>query len=91
MRKLIVSFAILLVFTTAIRAQLAGTYTIGATGNYVTFTEAVDTLISQGVSGPVVFNVQDGNYPEQITIPAIAGASAANTITFQSLSLDSTA
>lgn len=35
-----------------------------------------------GVSGPVVFNVLAGTYIEQVNIPAIAGASATNTITF---------
>ena len=83
---------LLIGLTFSSRAQLSGAYTIGLTGgDYASFTEAVDTLISQGVSGPVVFNVQDGNYNEQITIPAITGSSAANTITFQSSSLDSTA
>ncbi len=67
-----------------------GSYTIGPTGNYKTFTEAVDTLVSQGISGAVTFDVQDGIYNEQIEIPAINGASGASTITFQSQSLDST-
>lgn len=35
-----------------------------------------------GVSGPVVFNVMQGTYIEQVNIPAISGASATNTITF---------
>ena len=35
-----------------------------------------------GVGGPVVFNVLAGTYIEQVNIPAIAGASATNTITF---------
>jgi trimeric autotransporter adhesin len=37
-----------------------------------------------GIDGPVVFNVQAGSgpYTEQVTIPAISGASNTNTITF---------
>jgi len=63
---------------------LTGTYTIGLGGNYTTFTEAVDSLSSKGVSAPVVFNVLDGVYNEQILIGAITGSSTTNTITFQS-------
>jgi len=35
-----------------------------------------------GVSGPVVFLIAQGTYTEQVNIPAITGASATNTITF---------
>jgi PKD repeat protein len=66
----------------AATAQLSGTYTIGSTGNYTTFADAVSDLTSKGVSGPVLFKVAAGNYNESITIPAISGASATNTITF---------
>jgi len=70
-------------------AQLAGgTYTINSalpTGgtNYASFSAAVSAM-SSGVSGPVVFNVVAGSgpYTEQVTIGAITGASATNTIKF---------
>ncbi|PJB14019.1 MAG: hypothetical protein CO118_10755, partial [Flavobacteriales bacterium CG_4_9_14_3_um_filter_32_8] len=70
-------------FTTLCATQLAGTFTIGAAGNYATFTDAVNALVC-GVSAPVVFNVLAGSgpYNEQITIPQITGTSATNTITF---------
>jgi len=82
-------------------AQLSGTYTIDPAGapfdpagspfpNFVTFQTAVDSLHAQGVNGAVVINVADGTYTEQINIYSIGGVSAANTITFQSESLDST-
>ncbi|MCD6565844.1 MAG: right-handed parallel beta-helix repeat-containing protein, partial [Bacteroidales bacterium] len=79
-------------------AQLSGTYTIDpaggsfATKNCKSFGEAVDSLLSptQSVTGPVVFNIADGTYNEQIQLNQISGASAVNTITFQSASLDST-
>ncbi|MFY7883884.1 MAG: beta strand repeat-containing protein, partial [Dolichospermum sp.] len=69
-------------------ALVSGTYTINSavsTGgsNFQTFADAV-SYISCGVDGPVVFNVEpsSGPYNEQIAIPAINGASAINTITF---------
>ncbi|MBS1590198.1 MAG: hypothetical protein JST52_11350, partial [Bacteroidetes bacterium] len=63
-----------------------GTYTINSsvvTGgtNFQNFTDAVAAL-KCGISGPVVFNVSPGTYNEQITIPAITGTSATNTILF---------
>lgn len=66
-------------------AQLSGTYTIGgASPNYATFGAAVTALTSSGVSGPVVFNVRTNTYNENLTIGAISGTSATNTVTFQS-------
>ena len=64
-------------FSTLCATQLSGTYTIGTTGNYLTFTDAVNDMITCGISGPVVFNVLSGSGPfnEQITIPPIIGAS----------------
>ncbi len=64
---------------------LSGTYVIdpGGTGDYTSFAAAVSDLSSWGVSGPVVFQVKENTYSEQITVPAISGASAANTITFK--------
>ncbi|MBP9180934.1 MAG: right-handed parallel beta-helix repeat-containing protein, partial [Bacteroidia bacterium] len=68
-----------------------GTYTINPSGsgasNFTSFSSAISALQCGGVSGPVVFNVAAGTYNEQISISAITGASATNTITFQSASL----
>lgn len=65
-----------------------GTYTINAgapasTSNFQTFTAAI-TAMNCGVAGPVVFNVVAGSgpYVEQLTLNAITGVSATNTITF---------
>jgi len=74
-------------------APLSGTYTIGGltpTPNFTDWTQAVDALNQQGISGPVIFNVRSGNYVEQIEIDSICGASSVNTVTFQSEALDST-
>ena len=96
--RLALTAVLVSVFSFQSFAQLTGTYTINpaggsfATKNCKSFGEAVDSLESQGVSGAVTFNVADGTYNERVTISqAIDGASAVNTITFQSQSLDSTA
>jgi len=65
-------------------AQLSGTYTIGGGGDYASISAAVADLDASGVSGAVTFNISSGTYTEQVTIPAISGASSSNTITFRS-------
>jgi len=74
---------------------MAGTYTIKLgisdfdNDTIGSFTEAVDSLISRGVNGPVLFNAQAATYDENFVIPAITGANGTNTITFQSETGDS--
>ncbi len=71
-------------------ATLCGTYTIGGSdGDFENFTTAVNALSTAGISCPVVFNVRSGVYDEQILLGEILGASAINTITFQSENGDS--
>ncbi len=75
----------------ACSGPLNGTYTIGGSGaDFPSFTDAYTGLSQCGVNGPVVFNVTAGAYSDQLTISEIAGASAINTITFQSATNDST-
>ncbi len=64
--------------------SLNGNYSInpGPTGDYSSFSAAVSDLVNNGVSGQVSFLIEPGTYTEQISIPAIAGASAQNTISF---------
>lgn len=91
------ALVLLLLLAKSLSAALSGGYTIGAgpatATNYLTFTAAVSDLSTgvrpdggpvngPGVSGAVVFTVAAGTYNERITIPAITGASAVNTITF---------
>ncbi len=70
-------------------AQLSGNYTINPAGggDYTDFASAVNDLETLGVSGAVVFDVVPGVYSEILGgtngIPAITGADATNTITFQ--------
>lgn len=70
---------------------MGGTYTIGGSNpDFTSFTEAVDSLSANGISGPIVFEVRSDTFHEQVVIPEIVGASATNTITFRSESGDST-
>jgi len=71
------------------QAQFSGTYYISDTSDYTTPGEAVDSLISQGVSGDVVFNILPGTYPDRFTIGAIPNAGSSAQVTFQSSTGDS--
>jgi PKD repeat protein len=72
--------------TQLICTPLNGTYTIDPSGsgtsNFPNFTTAVAALKTCGIASPVVFNVAGSTFTEQISIPAISGVSATNTITF---------
>lgn len=73
--------------TVVIEAPLSGSYTVGAGGNYTTVTQAVGKLNTLGVSGAVILNLTDASYSGSetfpITINAVSGASATNTITIK--------
>lgn len=80
---------LLICISTISRAQLAGgSYTIGSGGTYASF-NAAKSAMSAGISGPVVFNVLNLTYTEQLLLSTISGVSATNTITFQSAGGDS--
>jgi len=70
-----------------------GTYTVGGTSpDFQTIGEACDSLVSQGIDGPVVINIRDGIYVnDSIHLNSLVGPSATNTITIQSESMDSAA
>lgn len=70
-----------------IKAGLKGNYIIGASDNahYHTFAEATGAL-QGGVEGAVTFQVEDGTYNENLWFASVPGVSAANTVTFTSLS-----
>lgn len=84
-----------------VREVFAGDYTINhqlpSSGRqFKTFNDAVTAMQTCGITGAVKFTVEIGSgpYPEQVTIPAISGTSATNTITFkgnlQTLTFNST-
>ncbi len=67
-------------------SQLSGNYTIGSGGDYATFSDAANDLNTNGVSGPVTFDVISGSYNEQFALGAISGVSASNIVTFRAQS-----
>ena len=101
----LVLISILFLHFNATASGLKGTYTINPSSpasslNYVSFNDADSDLLygsrasggsvnGPGVSDEVVFNVASGSYFETLTITNIIGASANNTITFQSAARDS--
>ena len=61
-----------------------GAFTIGGAGaNFATFADAINSMSSCGISGPVTFIVNPGTYNEKVIVPPINGASATNTVTFR--------
>ncbi len=68
---------------------LAGYYTIGASGAYASFTDAIAALNTYGISDWVTFRVQNGTYTEKISLGSVTNASITRPITFESLSGDS--
>lgn len=71
--------------------QMSGSYTVGGDSpDFVAIQEAVDALMSEGVSGPVQIRLRPGTYepanPDELvfSIPdTIAGASASSRITIE--------
>lgn len=57
-------------------------------GDYQSISEAVEDLKISGICGPIEFNISEGIYNEQVSIPMIKGTSETNTITFIGSSLN---
>ncbi len=90
MKKIVLLVFVFLFISLTAKPQLSGTYTIGGNSpDYLTISDATTALTNLGISGPVVFNLRNGIYSEQILLTQIAGNSSINTITFQSESADS--
>ncbi|MCM1319924.1 MAG: DUF4465 domain-containing protein [Muribaculaceae bacterium] len=70
-----------------IQEGMHGTYSVGTSGeqDFISIKAAV-TAMAEGIDGPVVFELEDGNYNELVTVPEIIGSSDVNTITFCSKS-----
>ena len=80
-----ISLLFFLITSSPLYGQLSGSYTIGGTTpDYFTIGAATSDVSTLGVSGPVVFNIRPGTYVDQFNLNNIAGASATNTIVFQS-------
>jgi len=71
--------------------SLSGTYTIGGVSPDFNNTQgAVNALVQNGVSGPVVFNFRPGTYGGMVLLNAVQGLSAQNNVIFQAENADST-
>jgi hypothetical protein len=69
-----------------IHQPMNGVYTIGGgTADFPTISASITDLLERGISGPVVFRIAPALYSEQVTLSAIPGASAVNTITFEAV------
>lgn len=73
----------------SIRSPLSGSYTIGASGDFATFSLAATTLSSAGITGPVDFTFIDNEYSRNtgetfpIVISRFPGMQANRRITFR--------
>jgi len=62
---------------------LSGTYTIGATGDYTSFTDAAYDLWRCGTDGNVVFEIEPGTYNEQFVLRQYPRTNATDSVIFQ--------
>jgi parallel beta-helix repeat protein len=73
-----------------VTVPMSGVFTIGGNNpNFVLFNDAIASLNTYGVCGPVIFNIRDGADTMQSIITPVTGVDATNTITFQGESGDS--
>ena len=64
------------------KGTLAGTYTVGGTNpDYASLGEAMESMVTCGISAPVVLKLRSGNYAAQQIKGSIKGASTTNTVT----------
>jgi hypothetical protein len=71
-----------LALSTLASAQLAGTYSVGVGGSYPDMSAAIAALNTQGVLGPVTFNVT-GNQTGPWTISSFTGQGPSNPVIFE--------
>jgi hypothetical protein len=72
--------------TYTIIGSISGTFTVGATGDYTSITNAVNDINNKEVVGPVVLSLIDANYNTEtfpIVIPQFTGVSSSNTVTIK--------
>ena len=73
--------------TVTVKSGKHGTFTVGKTdADYTTIQAAIDDIAAVGVDGPVVLNINAGEYNERVLISGIKGLGANNTLTLQSAS-----
>lgn len=83
MKKSLLIFLVLSTFV-SLKAQLSGNYTIGgASPDFATIVQAVDSLNRAGVSSAVTFSIRPGTYTGQVKINNPSGVSATNYVRFR--------
>ena len=73
------------------RTSMSGSYLIGnsSSADFQTINDAINGLSQYGVCGPIVFNIESGTYSGNYAFTTnLNGMSAVNTVTFQSLTGD---
>jgi hypothetical protein len=74
----------------SVQPGLCGTYTVGGLNpDFANLTAVFNYLTTAGVTCPVVFNIRNGSYIDQMELNDIQGLSSINTLTFQSESNNS--
>lgn len=64
--------------------MMIGTYTVGATGDFLTITEAAQALMVNGICDDVIISITPGTYNEAVLLNDVVGVGPNATITFQS-------
>ncbi len=68
-----------------LQTGLSGIKTIGGTApDYADFASAISDLNTFGVCGPVIFDIRDGVYNEQLTLTGLSSMDSTKTVTFRS-------
>ena len=71
--------------STTIGLGMSGTFTVGgSSADYPSVSAALSDLEANGLCGPVVLNVNQGTYTEQVVVSGILNAGPTNTLTIQS-------
>jgi trimeric autotransporter adhesin len=76
-------------FADDVEPGLWGLYSIGAFGDFASFSDAASALMLRGMCGGVEFIVDSGIYTERVTLKDVTGISAANPLQFRSAMVDS--
>ena len=86
-RNFYIALIPLLLVSTGLTQPLHGLYDLGGGNNdFDNFSEAVLALMTEGVDGPVIFDVYGGDYNEAVILTEINGSGEVNTITFNDAS-----
>jgi hypothetical protein len=85
MKKIFLPILFFAFFNTYLCAQMSGIYTVCSdlTCDFPSISEAVDSLVSQTMNGPVTLLLSDTIITEQVTIPYIEGSGSTNTLTLR--------